>query len=192
MALAQLANNLIYLTILASTFYSVGKGTIFTHMKLTTFLSIVLFFIFESCTPKIRETIVDVKSGEIIGGYTKQGYFPLSKGLRKEDFKNIDENDWRKRGLSLFFNYDETQMLRGIEIEKTQEFMTKRGLKPGDSIEKARKIYGKPWKKSEINYEIGGENYFLCNAWLYKGLTIYYESSGQINAIGVGKNIYLD
>jgi hypothetical protein len=54
----------------------------------------------------------------------------------------------------------------------------------------AKKIYGKPWKKREINYIIGEESYFFSNVWFYKGLSIGYDKAGQITGILIGTGPY--
>lgn len=158
-------------------------------MKKIIFASILFITTFVSCSPGIKETIVDTKSGEIVGGYTSKGYFPLTKGLRKKDIAETEMAKWRAKGLGLLYTYDDKHLLRAIEIEKTQDFMTGRELKIGDSMEKATSLYGKPLKKREINYDMGNKSYFICNASLYKGLSLYYDNDGKIITISVGKNL---
>ena len=151
--------------------------------------SILLIGSFASCSPIIKETIVDTTTGGIVGGYTDKGYFPLTKGLRKKDISETEIIQWRAKGLGLLYTYDEKQLLCAIEIEKSPYLMTAKGLKTGDSLEKAKKLYGKPLKQKEINYNIGGKSYFICEAYLYRGLSVYYDTSGQIITISVGKNL---
>lgn len=158
-------------------------------MKKAILATILLVIAFASCSPVIKETIVDTKSGEIVGGYTDKGYFPLTKGLRKKDISETEMTQWRAKGLGLLYTYDEKQLLRAIEIEKAPDLMTAKGLKTGDSMEKAKKLYGKPLKEREVNYDIGGKTYFICEASFYRGLSIYYDREGKIITIGVGKNL---
>ncbi len=153
------------------------------------FISILFIIACAACSPVIKETIVDAKSGEIVGGYTDKGYFPLTKGLRKKDISETETTQWRAKGVGLLYTYDEEQLLRAIEIEKAPDLMTAKGLKTGDSMEKAKKLYGKPLKERDVNYDIGGKTYFICEASFYRGLSIYYDREGKIIVISVGKNL---
>jgi len=150
--------------------------------------ALVCFFL-TSCSKKIREVIVDTNSGEIVGGYTSNGTFNLNDKPRKSEMKEFDAAVWREKGIAAFFSYDSLEVLTGLEIRKTQNFSTSKGLKVGDNIQIAKKMYGKPWKEREVNIIIGDESYYLCDAWFYRGLSVCYDTSGQITSIFIGKDL---
>ena len=58
-------------------------------MKKVMLPSVLFTAIFISCSPVIKETIVDAQSGEIVGGYTNEGHFSLINGHRKKDISEI-------------------------------------------------------------------------------------------------------
>ena len=58
-------------------------------MKTTILVKVLFIVIFGSCSPIIKETIVDAQSGEIVGGYTNEGHFSLINGHRKKDISEI-------------------------------------------------------------------------------------------------------
>ena len=159
-------------------------------MKTTILVNVLFIVIFGSCSPIIKETIVDAKSGEIVGGYTNEGHFALINGHRKKDISEIEIKNWREKGIGFMYTHDKNENLYAITIRKTENYTTSKGSKVGDDIKKAQKIYGKPLQDKKINYDIGGHLYYVGSGLFYKGLTIYYdEADGKIISIQVGKNL---
>ncbi len=156
----------------------------------------LLFLLLSGCARPFHETIVDVKTGEVVGGFNPNGPLSLTKNLRKKDFPDNAIVYWGKKNIDLFFTFDSIQSLAFIEVGDESrpilDYRTSRGLMPGDPISKARKLYGKPRKKKEIYWDFGNQSLFLCNLWLYKDLSIYYNDKNIITGFGVGKNLYFD
>ncbi len=159
-------------------------------MKKLLLLGMLFAGISTSCSTSVKEIIVDAQSGEIVGGYTNKGHFSLIYGQRKKDMSEIETKNWREKGINLIYTPDTIATLCTIIVKDTEMYTTMKGLKNGDNIEKARKIYGKPLQDKKINYDIGGHIYYIGSGLFYKGLTIYYnEADGKIISIQVGKNL---
>jgi hypothetical protein len=156
----------------------------------------LLFLLLSGCARPLHETIVDVKTGEVVGGFNPNGPLSLTKNLRKKDFSADTIQAWRQKGIALFYTLDTTQTLAFIEVGGErgdyQRCRTSRGLAPGDPISKARKLYGKPRKKKKIYWNISDQPAFMYHLWLYKDLSIYFYENDVIFTIGVGKNLYFD
>ena len=63
-------------------------------MKTTILVNVLFIVIFGSCSPIIKETIVDAKSGEIVGGYTNEGHFALITGVTHGHSDFAEKHGW--------------------------------------------------------------------------------------------------
>ncbi len=83
-------------------------------MKYVVLMSILLVAVFVSCSPIIKETIVDTTTGEIVGGYTNEGHFALINGHRKKDISEIETQNWREKGIGFMYTYDKNENIYAI------------------------------------------------------------------------------
>ena len=145
-----------------------------------------------SCSPVIYETVVDPDTGTVWLGYSDAAQYPFNKGLKQRSIGKDTLSVLESRGLGFLFEYQETDTLYALKIVKPG-FSTSRGIKVGDSIDDAIRVYGKPRKKKKIfmDFRPGGELLYLNDVIAYENLEFYYlskEPGKPIVVISVGRN----
>jgi hypothetical protein len=157
-------------------------------MHLPNTLLIGLCLLLSSCNRKIRESFVDTRTGDKIGGYCNNCLFPVNRAVDKTKEENSDKIWYKTRKVGFDITRDSLRVLTSIGVNtETIDVATSRGLKPGDPISKARQLYGRPQQEKELFWEIGTTPYFYSNVFFYKGLVVYYSKEGVIEVISIGK-----
>lgn len=141
--------------------------------------AIIIFNV--ACSP-LKEYIIDTQTGEKVVGYTADCKYRIGK-TKKADFPQIfwDQIIKDSSSIQLSFNYvsyytESKTLLSGGSANS--RFSTSRGLKPGDSIEKALKLYGKPVATDLLYWEDKQHRI----RWSFEGL--FYKNM----AFGIDKN----
>lgn len=155
---------------------------------LFSFASILLCY---SCS-NIKESVIDTQTGEKVAGYDKDCDFRIGKTTKKEIHENR-LSQFKKDSLTFgFADASEEGLL--VSIGAAGKYATSKGVKSGDSAQKALKIYGKP-KAMILDYGKDEEHriHWVFHGLFYKNLAIFTDSS-LTNVIGftVGEGLDLN
>lgn len=111
----------------------------------------------------IKESFVNPETGEKIAGYDNDCVFQIGKTDREEVGAD------NKMGVALTFEDSINQKIpvgKLVAVGAYPSVVTKKGLKVGDPVSKARLIYGKP-KAKIIDYGMDANGYVW---WIFHGL----------------------
>lgn len=137
--------------------------------QLVIFSMLILSFL--SCST-IKESVIDSETGVKIAGYDKDCIFRIGK-TKREDISEDQIEYYKKDSLLFGFSIkpqNAPQQCIMISAGASGKYATTKGIKSGDSIEKALKVYGKP-KARVIDY---GKDEKHGIHWVYYGL--FYEN----------------
>lgn len=148
-----------------------------------------------SCS-SIRESVIDLKTGEKVAGYDKNCNFQIGKTKRSE----ISEErlgQLKKDNLTFRFADDPkkgAQKGQMISVAANGKYATSKGLRAGDSVQKALKIYGKP-KAKILDYgrDEGHHIHWVLHGLFYKDFAIFTDTSfTTILGFTIGEELNLD
>ncbi len=162
-------------------------------MKLYTFLLSIILGCYGCISP--RETIINAQNGEKIVGYRKQCLYQIG-AIRKDEIPQEKIDALIKDSLHLVFNYisfgQAHDKLLGVWVGG--KYITSKGIKPGDTVQKALNIYGVPkasrleyWRdeKHKIKWEFHG--------LFYENLALITDSTfSTILGVSVGNHFETD
>jgi hypothetical protein len=167
-------------------------STKYHAMKVSPFFLIIMCCI--SCSP-IKESFIDLETGQKIAGYDKDCMYSIGR-TNKSDIGN-DEIDKMKHKLYFFFADDERQAIplgKLVAVSGSPNMVTQKGIKAGDSVEKALKAYGKP-KARVIDYGMDANGYvwWIFHGLFYENLTIVTdESYDKVLGVTIGRRKEFD
>jgi len=119
-------------------------------MRPYTFLLFIILGVCGCISPK--ETIINAQNGEKIAGYNKKCLYQIGE-TSKDKIPKEKIDSLEREGLYLVFNYtsfgQESDKLLGVWVGGN--YITSKGVKPGDKVQKALNIYGKP-KATRLEY----------------------------------------
>lgn len=160
--------------------------------------SIFLFaLVFSSCIG-VKETIIDVETKEKMIGFSPDCKYQIGKTKKSEYsdelIKELGEDsiylDFRGAAFG-FLGFESETLVSGSGAGK---YMSSRGLKRGDSLEKALKLYGKPiatdveyWRDMEHNIIWG------CEGLFYENIAILIDTTtNTVKSISIGRAFPID
>ncbi|MFN0035905.1 MAG: hypothetical protein ACKVUS_12650 [Saprospiraceae bacterium] len=162
-------------------------------MKFYTIL-LAIIFSYYSCS-STKETIVNSLTGEKAVGYDKDCLYRIGKTPKNEIPQEVIDS-YKRDSLYLVFNYASfgQESDRLLSAWAGGKFVTSKGIKPGDKVEQALNIYGKPkatrleyWKDEQhrIKWEFHG--------LFYQNLALITDSTfTTILGISVGNQFETD
>lgn len=155
--------------------------------KITLVLVVIPFFL--SCS-SIKESVVDVASGQKIAGYDKDCKFRIGK-TTKEEISPTDLASFEKDSVKFLFTEGTHGKMLGVGF--SGNFSTSKGLKSGDPVEKALRIYGKPIA-AELDYGKDEVNriHWVFHGLFYKNFSVFTDSDLKTVigiSIGAGPNL---
>jgi hypothetical protein len=135
---------------------------------------IKLFLIALSCysCSGIKESIIDPETGAKIAGFDKNCLYHIGK-TKRGDLSNEQVEFYKKDSLLFSFSMEPQnapQECVMISAGASGKYVTTKGIKSGDPIEKILKTYGKP-KARVVDY---GKDEKHGIHWVYYGL--FYEN----------------
>lgn len=150
---------------------------------------IVFLFISTSCS-SIKETFVDVQTGQKIAGYDKECPLRIGKTAKK-DVSYAQIEMYESNGLYLMFlpnteSGHQDSLLLGVSTGSSR-YQTLKGIKVGGDLDKAAHLYGIP--KFKIIGQEAGKNDSVEIAifgLFYNGLTFVSKGKGSNEIIYIG------
>lgn len=153
-----------------------------------TALIFLLLATLTACGP-VKESFVDVCTGEKIAGYDKACKWRIGKTQRQEvSKKEIQEQKGRLDFLFSRYRDQETPTNRLIAVFGNEEMITTRGIKVGDPLDKVEEVYGKPWSRLvDMGNAPGSDERILFYGLFYDNLIFMTDASFQkVQAIVIG------
>lgn len=140
-----------------------------------------------------RESIIDRQTGEKIAGYHKPARYQIGKTQRNE-YPDDYWNQLKKDSLQVVFEYYVFSPKKPMPADKIMsvgflgKYATSKGLKVGDSVQKAIDLYGMP--KATV-LEFGRDEkagiYWAIHGLFYDNITIHTDSLfTTVLAVGIG------
>ena len=152
----------------------------------------LLFMFCYSCSSG-KDTIIDSETGAKTVGYSRDCRFQIGKTPKKQlsvEQLKICEKD----SLYLVFQYasfgqKSDKLVAGWAGGK---YVTSKGVRTGDSVEKAQNIYGKP-KATILEYWKDGNIHWMFHGLFYPNLVVLTDSSfTKVLGVAVGEQFPLD
>ena len=159
------------------------------NMKISLGLILFSFIAGISCSP-VRETLVDANTGARIAGFDKKCLYRIGKTY-KQDLGEDKINNLQADGLHFLFEKVQPSGNReGVLIgvsSSSGKYQTRKGIKVGDSIKKAKEIYGGP-KVDHIDFgkDENARFNFIFYGLFYEHLTFMTKSKEEDKIIGIG------
>ena len=162
-------------------------------MKLFTILLVIIFSCYSCFSTK--ETIINSITGQKMAGYNDDCLYKIGKTPRNEIPQEVIDA-YNKDSLYLVFKYasfgQESDKL--LSVWAAGKYMTCQGVKPGDNVEKALSIYGKPkatklefWRDEQHGIKWEFEGLF------YENLALITDSTfTTIRGVSVGRQFETD
>jgi hypothetical protein len=165
-------------------------------MKKTLLFIFPLFLLFNACS--IRESIIDTDRGIKIVGYDKDCVYQIGK-TQKNSLPQTFLDQMGKDSLSIYLIFQYASNSRESETLiagwTNDKYVTSRGLKSGDSMEKALKLYGKPvatdllyWEDKEHRIRWSFEGLFYPNM----AILIDTSKNNMVRGVSVGNQFEVD
>ncbi len=166
--------------------------------QLTIAYASLIFIIFCGACSSSKEFIIDIKTGEKIVGYSSDCKYQIGK-TKKSDISEYFFKQMEKDSLSIYlvFNYasnnkESETLLAGWGNSR---YITSKGLKPGDNMEKAIKLYGEPiatdllyWEDRQNHIKWRFEGLFYSNM----AVLIDTSKNNVVRGVSVGNQFELD
>lgn len=153
-----------------------------------TALIFLLLVVLSACGP-VKESFVDVCTGEKIAGYDKTCKWRIGQTQRHE----VTTEEMQEQKDRLVFHFSKwrgkalpTNLL--IAVVGNEEMITTRGIKVGDPLDKVEEIYGKPWSRlADLGNAPGSDERILFYGLFYDNLIFLTDASFQkVQAIVIG------
>ena len=154
---------------------------------------IVLYFLFCDACASSKDTIIDAETGLKIVGYSRDCRFQIGK-TKKEDVSAEQLKIYEKDSLYLVFQYasfgqKSDKLVAGWAGGK---YVTSKGVRAGDSVEKAQSMYGKP-TATVLEYWQDGNIHWMFHGLFYPDLAVLTDSSfTKVLGVAVGEQFPLD
>jgi len=162
-------------------------------MKNTIILCILALGV-EACFP-IKESFIDIGTGEKIAGYDKDCKFQIGK----TDITELDSSQIESLKDKIYVVFADDKNLsvppgKLMAVSGGPLVVTKRGIKAGDSPAKALKVYGKPKAKAiDWGMDANGYVWWIYYGFFYKNMAIITDDKYEtILGIDIGRRKEFD
>lgn len=148
-----------------------------------------------SCS-SIRESVIDEKTGEKIVGYDKNCNFQIGK-TKRDEISEERLGQLKKDNLTFRFADDPKEGVQKgqiVSVAASGKYATVKGLRAGDSVQKALKIYGEP-KAKILDYGKDEDHriHWVLHGLFYKDFAIFTDASfTNILGFTIGEELNLD
>ena len=156
------------------------------------YISIFIFCLAISSCLGTRESIIDRQTGEKIAGYHKPARYQIGKTQRNE-YPDDYWNQLKKDSLRVMFDFAFPSK-KPMPADKIMsvgffgKYATSKGLKVGDSVQKAINLYGMPKATvMEFGRDEKAKIYLVIPGLFYDNITIHTDSLfTTVLAVGIG------